>query len=148
MKTKSVMIGDNAWKWLLAGILGLAMIFGGYGLSHGMGMGGGMGMGMGSFGVGGGSMMGAGSAPDHRPDGSSGTFYRGSGQPAPGTVNVSREEAGTIVRKMIGDNPNLEVGKITEREDGFNVQVVTRKGGALADRLFVEKSTGRTHRIF
>ena len=45
MKAESVTIKDNGWKWLLAGILGLALIFGGYGLSRGMGMGG-FGMGM------------------------------------------------------------------------------------------------------
>ncbi|GBE15492.1 hypothetical protein BMS3Abin14_01558 [bacterium BMS3Abin14] len=46
MRARSVEIKDNGWKWLLAGILGLALIFGGYGLSLAMGMGGGMGIGM------------------------------------------------------------------------------------------------------
>ncbi len=39
MRAKSITIKDDGWKWLLAGILGLALIFAGYGLSQAIGMG-------------------------------------------------------------------------------------------------------------
>lgn len=38
VRAKSVTIDDTGWKWLLAGILGLTLIFAWYGLSQAMGV--------------------------------------------------------------------------------------------------------------
>ena len=40
------------------------------------------------------------------------------------------------------NNPNLQVGKVTEAGRDFEVEIVT-KDGSLANKLFVEKRTGR-----
>jgi hypothetical protein len=55
---------------------------------------------------------------------------------------LSRGEAKKLVQWFIRCNPNLEVGDITKVEDGFEVQVVTRKGKSLVDTLLVEEETG------
>ena len=62
---------------------------------------------------------------------------------------ITSEKAGEIVAFSLSrTNDRLKVGKITETEDGFEVQVVTRKGEALVDRLLVEHDTGRIYRIY
>ncbi len=53
-----------------------------------------------------------------------------------------------ISNRVTRSNPNLTVGKVKVTEDGFEVQVVTKKGNALVDRLLVEKETGRVYRIY
>ena len=64
-------------------------------------------------------------------------------------IDITREEAEVMVSfRLRRTNPNLKVGKITENEEGFQVEVVTKKGGDLVDRLQVEKDTGRVYRIF
>jgi hypothetical protein len=39
-------------------------------------------------------------------------------------------------------NPNLKAGEITELEEGFEVNIETKEG-SLADKVLVEKKTGR-----
>jgi hypothetical protein len=53
-------------------------------------------------------------------------------------------EAAEIVADRIeaGDNPNLKVGKVTEVGRDFEVEIVTQDG-SLANKVLVEKSTGR-----
>jgi hypothetical protein len=41
-------------------------------------------------------------------------------------------------------NPNLKTGEITEKENSFEVDIVT-KDGSLADKWIVEKQTGRLY---
>jgi hypothetical protein len=54
------------------------------------------------------------------------------------------EAAAAIVETMLErrSNPNLKVGAVTEAGRDFEVEIVT-KDGSLANKLFVEKRTGR-----
>ena len=54
------------------------------------------------------------------------------------------ETAAEIVAGRLEDtgNPNLKVGKVTEAGRDFEVEIVT-KDGSLANKVFVEKATGR-----
>jgi hypothetical protein len=64
-------------------------------------------------------------------------------------VDLTEKDAQEIIAyRFTRNNPNLEVGKIKGTEDGFEVQVVTRKGQVLVDRLLVEKDTGRIYRVY
>lgn len=63
--------------------------------------------------------------------------------------DITLEKAEEIVSfNLSRTNDRLKVGKITETEDGFEVQVVTKKGEALVDRLLVEHDTGRIYRLY
>jgi hypothetical protein len=64
-------------------------------------------------------------------------------------VNITEKDAKELIAyRFTQNNPNLEVGKVKGTEDGFEVQIVTRKGNALVDRLLVEKDTGRIYRVY
>jgi hypothetical protein len=63
-------------------------------------------------------------------------------------ANITEDTAKELVEDAFTRNPNLKVGKVKETEDGFEVQVVTKKGEALVDRLLVEKDTGRVYRVY
>jgi len=160
MKTKVVAIRETGWKWVLVGIGSLVILAAGYSFSQAMGMGG--------FGGGWGHMGGSGySSMDHmgqnryknpmmdyersynrnsRDD--QRLFDRRNGWPTSATPKITAEEAGDIVRGRVSDNPNLKVGQITDTEDGFMLQDVTKKGEALVDQLLVEKDTGRIYRVY
>jgi len=56
---------------------------------------------------------------------------------------VTSEEAQDIAEHNLRGNPYIKVGKLSERSEGFEVEIVTRKGGELVNRLLVEKETGR-----
>ena len=63
-------------------------------------------------------------------------------------VDLTEKDAEELIAyRITRSNPNLKVGKIKGTEDGFEVQVVTKKGEALVDRLLVEKDTGRIYRV-
>jgi len=55
--------------------------------------------------------------------------------------NLSRGEAKKLVQWMIRCDPNLEVGRVTIVERGYQVEVVTRKGARTVDVLMVEEDT-------
>ncbi len=69
-----------------------------------------------------------------------------------GNSGISRsfgevDKAGTAAEIVAGrledtGNPNLKVGKVTEAGRDFEVEIVT-KDGSLANKVFVEKATGR-----
>jgi hypothetical protein len=40
------------------------------------------------------------------------------------------------------ENPNLKVGEIREREDSFEAEIVTKKEGAVVDKVIIDKTTG------
>ncbi len=64
-------------------------------------------------------------------------------------VELTEKDAKELIAyRFTQNNPNLEVGKVKGTEDGFEVQVVTKKGNALVDRLLVEKDTGRIYRVY
>jgi hypothetical protein len=54
---------------------------------------------------------------------------------------LSRGEAKKLVQWIIRFNPDLEVGDVTETEDGYEVTIVTRKGNRLVHTLMVERDT-------
>ncbi len=67
-----------------------------------------------------------------------------SGQRSGGTQTPLKEDdARSVVEKYLTStrNPNLKLGKITEREDVFEAEIVT-KDGSLVDKVIVDKSNG------
>jgi hypothetical protein len=150
-------------KTILVTVLSLAVVIGGYGLvqAHGGQSRGGSGSGW--FGMGSGHM--GGSSWDHMGSGGhmsgsgwghmGGDYTRGSGGPGYGHNNgwrgdrqVTSEEAREIAEYNLGGNPYIKVGKLTERSEGFEVEIVTSKNDELVNRLLVEKETGRIFPIF
>jgi len=126
-------------RTLLITVLTLSLLVAGFGLvqAH-SGYGHGRGHMMGGYGYG--PMMGYGSY------GNNGCW---NAQERNTSEEITSEKAGEIVAFSLSrTNDRLKVGKITETEDGFEVQVVTRKGEALVDRLLVEQDTGRIYRIY
>ena len=82
-------------------------------------------------------------APDYRED----EGYCGS-TTTQAKVDLTEKDAEELIAyRIIRSNPNLKVGKVKGTEDGFEVQVVTKKGNSLVDRLLVEKDTGRIYRV-
>lgn len=64
-------------------------------------------------------------------------------------ADLTEKDAEEIIAyRVTRNNPNLKIGKVKGTEDGFVVQVVTKKGEALVDRLLVEKDTGRIYRVY
>lgn len=115
-----------------------------------MGSGGGMmGSGGGMMGPGG-SMMG-GSGWDQMGDGLRGLFgghEGGSSSSWRGEHEVNEDQARRIIEYRLGDNPYLRIGNMNELRDGFEFEIVTKKGGELVDRQFVERNTGHTYSMF
>ena len=149
-------------KIVLVAVLSLAMVTAGYGLvqahggqSRGGSGGGWFGMRSGHMGGSGWDHMGSGghmmgSGWDHMGRG----YERGSDNPGyrrddgrRSDRHVTSEEAHDIAESNLGGNPYIKVGKLTEKSEGFEVEIVTRKGGELVNRLLIEKETGRVFPI-
>jgi hypothetical protein len=120
---------------------GLARAHSGYGWGH-------MGNNYGHMGNDYGHMGYRGNMMDFRaPDYSADQDYCGS-TTTQAKVDLTEKDAEEIIAyRITRSNPNLKVGKVKGTEDGFEVQVVTKKGEALVDRLLVEKDTGRIYRV-
>ena len=149
-------------KIVLVAVLSLVVVTAGYGLvqAHGgqsrSGSGGGwFGMGSGHMGGSGWGHMGSG---DHMMGSGwnhmGGGYERGSDGSQydrddrwRGDRHVTSEEAREIAEHNLGGNPYIKVGKLTERSEGFEVEIVTRKGQELVNRLLVEKETGQVFPI-
>jgi hypothetical protein len=134
-------------KTILVTVLSLTLIVAGYGLvqAHGGRNGGGYGQGMMGYGYGGGGDCGGPRNGDC--DARGGRGWRG-GDKASFNANITMDEAKGLVEARVSRNPYLKVGKVTENENGFEVQVVTKEGEQLVNRLQVEKDTGRVYRVF
>ena len=66
---------------------------------------------------------------------------------AESAVQINKDEAKSLISfQLRRSNPNLKVGKVTEKEVGFEVTIVTKED-SLVDRLMVEKNTGRIYRV-
>ncbi|UCF31531.1 MAG: hypothetical protein JSV26_03725 [bacterium] len=64
-------------------------------------------------------------------------------------ADINKETAEEMITRYLSrTNPRLEVGKVTGTDDGFEVQVVTKKGQAIVDKFLVEKDTGRVYRLY
>ena len=60
-----------------------------------------------------------------------------------GVIDTAEKAAEVVADRLEnGGNPNLTVGKVTEVGRDFEVEIVT-KDGSLANKVLVEKSTGR-----
>ncbi|MCF8024386.1 MAG: hypothetical protein K9K82_02735 [Desulfobacteraceae bacterium] len=57
------------------------------------------------------------------------------------TEELSQEDAGRLMQRYVAPNPNLKVGEITEKDDEYIGEVVT-KDGSLVEKLVVDKETG------
>jgi len=69
----------------------------------------------------------------------------GSADPWRGEHRVTRDQARRIVEYRLGDNPYVRIGGVTETAEGFQFEVVTKKGAELVDQMMVERNTGRTY---
>lgn len=107
---------------------------------HALRMGGGMGPGM----MRGGGMMGYGPGYGMGPSMMGGRGY-GYGQPyaEPGRP-LEMKDAKAIMEGYIKStrNPNLKLGKVKDKGDSFEAEVVT-KNNALVDKVLINKQTGR-----
>jgi len=114
----------------------------GYGYNHMMGQGYGSGYGMGPGMMGSGSGTGPGmKGPGYGYGQHYGQQYgRQYQQPQrPLDRNQAKEEVENYLNS--GRNPNLKLGKIEDKGNGYEINIVT-KGGSLVDKLDVNKYTG------
>ena len=114
---------------------GYDMMGSGYGMERGMMMGRGSGMGPGMMGRG----YGAGrdwmrGSPEEIESG------QGAGRLQ---TPLKEDDARSVVEKYLAStrNPNLKLGKITEKKDAFEAEIVT-KDGSLVDKVLIDKSNG------
>jgi len=138
-------------KAILVTVLSLTLVVAGSGLVHARGGGNGncgnaQGQGMQGYGFGGnaGNCNGTQSG-DCVNQGNKG---RRGGNRATFDANITMDEAKGLVENRVSRNPYLKVGNVTENENGFEVQVVTKEGEQLVNRLQVDKEAGRIYRIF
>lgn len=54
---------------------------------------------------------------------------------------LNKEEAKTIMDNYVAANPNLKIGEVTEKDDAYEGEIVT-KDGSLVEKLLVDKKTG------
>ena len=149
-------------KAIMTTVLSLAIVTGGFGLAQAHGGQSRGGSGSGWFGMGSGHMGGSGWGHmgsgghmsgygwDHMGDfgrNFDGSFFNGTDNRRQLNRPVTREEARDIAEHNLGGNPYIKIGKLTESDEGFEAEIVTRKGGELVSRLLVEKETGRAYTI-
>ena len=132
--------GYGAWNYCpyCGAPMGPGMMGPGYGRGPGM-MGPGQGMGPG-YGRGPG-MMGPGYGPQYGPP--HGPPYQQPREP------MKEKDAGQIVENYLRAtrNPNLKLGKITEKDTYFEAEILTKEG-SLADKVAVDKSSGWMRSIY
>ncbi len=64
-------------------------------------------------------------------------YYNRGGKP------LTETQAQQLVTEYyIQDNPNLKLGKIVDKHDSYEATIVTKKEGALVERIQVDKKTG------
>ena len=114
---------------------GYGMMGSGYGMGGGMMMGRGSGMGPGMMGRG----YGAGrdwmrGSPEEREPGQGAGLLQ---------TPLKEDDARSVVEKYLAStrNPNLKLGKVTEKKDAFEAEIVTQDG-SLVDKVLVDKSNG------
>ncbi|MFP4532986.1 MAG: hypothetical protein ACLFNS_09915 [Desulfobacterales bacterium] len=54
---------------------------------------------------------------------------------------IKKEEAKTLMNNYVAGNPNLKIGEVTEEDDSYVGEIVT-KDGSLVETLVVDKKTG------
>lgn len=70
--------------------------------------------------------------------------YRGPEEP------LGKEEARGVAQRYLdaSRNPNLKVGEIEEKDDVFEAEILTRKGGDLVDRVQIDRRTGWMRSVY
>jgi hypothetical protein len=138
-------------QWNYCPYCGRPLPGGGYGPGYGMG-----GYGMGGYGMMGGrggyGMMGQGGygmGPGMMGQGGYGMMGPGAGQPYGPQYQGNRkalteEDAKGILENYLeaSGNPNLKLGKIEDKGNDFEASIVTKKEGALVDKIAIDKRTG------
>ena len=113
-------------------IKGIAQMGNGYGTGYGMGsgmMGSGSGMGQG--------MMGSDNGNGRQYGPQYGRQYQQLQKPL--NRDQAKQEAENYLRSM--RNPNLKLGRIQEKSNGYEINIVT-KDGSLVNKILVDKNTG------
>lgn len=54
---------------------------------------------------------------------------------------TSKDQVKMLVDHHVAENPNLQVGQITAKDDIFEAEIVT-KDGSLVNKVIVDKNTG------
>jgi hypothetical protein len=62
---------------------------------------------------------------------------------------IDEKEANAFLENYLASarNPNLKLGKIEDKGDAFVGEIVTAKGGALVDKIAIDKKTGWMHPV-
>ena len=133
-------------KWLIGLVVAVSIaVGGGVVLAQNWGYGGGWGHMMGPWS--GGYMMGPGYGGYMMGPGNG---YCGDGPGAYGYGNtkaLTEKDTASLLRNYIGQNPNLKVGKIKDKGDFFEGEIVT-KDNSLVAKLEVNKNTGWVEPVY
>lgn len=76
-----------------------------------------------------------GDSGNHYGSGSQSSYNQG-GQP------LTQDQAKQMLQNHIQGNPYLKVGEFTDKGDFYDVTIVTKKEGALVEKIQVDKKTG------
>jgi len=62
---------------------------------------------------------------------------------------IDKKEAKALLENYLASarNPNLKLGKIEDKGEAFVGEIVTAKGGALVDKIAIDKNTGWMHPV-
>ncbi len=148
-KTILILFATVFFGFTLYSVEGNAQMGQGYGPGYGMGSGmmgqgynSGYGMGQGMMGSGNGmgqGMMGSGNGYGQQNGPQYGRQYQQPRQ-TPLDRNQAKQEVENYLRSR--KNPNLQLGKIEEKGNGYQINIIT-KDGSLVDKIMVDKNTGR-----
>jgi len=147
MSRKMILVAVLSLTLVVAGS-GLVQARGGWNGNCGNNQGQGNGQGQGMMGYGFGGNAGDCAGPQSGDCVNQGNRGKRGGYRVSFDANITMDEAKGLVENRVSRNPYLKVGNVTENENGFEVQVVTKEGEQLVNRLQVDKEAGRIYRIF
>lgn len=55
---------------------------------------------------------------------------------------LNEKDARALVEHLVSDNPRVTIGDIEARDKEFVIDVVTREGGVVVDRIIIDRQTG------
>ena len=55
---------------------------------------------------------------------------------------LTQDQVEEMAEHFVANNPNLKIGKIKEKEGDFIVEIVTKKGSVLVEKVAIDKNTG------
>lgn len=68
-------------------------------------------------------------------------------QARPQMETLDKQQARDLVEQYVSANPNLKVGKVSEKKNVFEAEVVT-KDGSMVEKVLVDKSSGWMKRVY